>query len=427
MQFPSVRFNRNKQQNRKLSNILWEKNAYQYEEQMTFITDPLWHGGAYYVQESSSMFLGYMMEQLIKRKILQDDRLCILDLCAAPGGKTTHVIDKICSNNLVVANEVIPKRNAILRENLARWGNANVIVTQNFANDFVDLNSFFDVLIVDAPCSGEGLFRKSPEARNEWSEDNVEMCVLRQREILQQSISLLKETGILFYSTCTFQKRENEDHISWLLENGFEMIPFDVSAFPEIEEGYLPNTFRFRLEKVKGSGFFIACLQKKRDIVITLKSRSTHFKRNYEKIPIKIDFQESLSWIGQPEAHEFYLFKQKIFAIPKVLNNSVASIIDSNLRITSIGTEIGELKKTIFIPSHELALSDLVRKDIQYVDVNKETALQYLRKNELHLDSTSHTLGWTLIRYEGINLGWIKMLNGRINNYLPNSFRILHY
>jgi len=427
LQFPSIRYNRNKQQNRKLSNIHWEKNAFQYEEQMTFIIDPLWHGGAYYVQESSSMFLGYMMDQLLIRKMLQDDKLCILDLCAAPGGKTTHVLDKISSNNLVVANEVIPKRNGILRENLARWGNSNVIVTQNFADDFVDLNNFFDVLIVDAPCSGEGLFRKIPEARNEWSEDTVEMCALRQREIIEQCISLLKENGILFYSTCTFQKRENEDQISWLLENGFEMIPFDVSAFPEIEEGFLSNTFRFRLEKVKGSGFFIACLQKKRDTAITIKSRSTHFNKNYEKTPMKIDFQESLSWLSQPEAYEYYHFKQKIFAIPKALNNSVASIMHSKLRITSFGTEIGELKKTIFIPSHELALSDVIRKDIQHVDVNKETALQYLRKNEINIDLSRLTLGWTLIRYQGVNLGWIKVISGRINNYLPNSYRILHF
>ncbi|HNL84922.1 MAG TPA: RNA methyltransferase [Chitinophagales bacterium] len=425
MQFPSIRYNSNKQQNRKLSNIPWEKNAYQYEGQMTFITDPLWHGGAYYVQESSSMFLGYMLNQLLDSGLIKKQGCKILDLCAAPGGKSTHVLDLFSNENLLIANELIPKRNTILRENLIRWGKTNYIVTQNYPEDFYMLEQYFDLLLIDAPCSGEGLFRKTPDAKNEWSEENVEICAVRQRNILQNSISLVKDDGILIYSTCTFQEKENEDQINWLLDNGFELIPFDISSFPEITEGKLQNTFRFTFEKVKGSGFFIACLRKVKKINHPIISKVNSIRKI--DFPEKFDFQDASNWIKNASEFNFYITKNKVIAFYKTFSVDLNLLFYSGLQITSFGTEIGELKKEIFIPFHALALSDIIRDDMPSIKLDKENALQYLRKNEMNIEVSDFQLGWALVQFEGINLGWVKVLQSRINNYLPNSFRILHY
>ncbi len=425
MQFPSIRNNIQKQHLSQLSNIPWEQNAHQYDKQISFITDPHWHGGAYYVQESSSMFLGYMINQVLDRGLLKQTGCKILDLCAAPGGKTTHVLDLFSEENLLVANEIVPKRNSTLRENLTRWGNTNYIVTQNYPEDFCALEQYFDLLIIDAPCSGEGLFRKSPEAKNEWSEENVEMCAVRQSNILQNSISLLKDNGILIYSTCTFQERENEAQISWLLENGFELIPFDISLFTEITEGKLQNTFRFTLEKVMGSGLFIACLCKINNINHPIKSKTNTIRKTH--FPEKFEFQDAFKWIKKASEFNFYIIKNKLYAFFKHFDTDLNLLFNSGLNITSFGTEIGEMKKELFIPSHALALSAIVRDDLPSIELDKDSALQYLRKNEMNIDASDFQLGWALVQYEGINLGWVKVLQSRINNYLPKSFRILHY
>jgi NOL1/NOP2/fmu family ribosome biogenesis protein len=415
----SLRYNLKKSNSIIFDKIAWEQNA-TYVEKQEFILEPAWHAGCYYVQESSSIFLGYILEQIK----IKDKNIIALDACAAPGGKSTHLLDKLNENSILIANEVIPKRNAILKENIIRWGYDNTIITQSETKYFQNLINFFDVVLVDAPCSGEGLFKKNPDARNEWSEEHVVKCTIRQREILQHLIPVVKENGYLIYSTCTFQESENEAQIKFLLENGFELVEIDVTHFNEISIGKIENTFRFELEKVKGSGFFIACLQKKTQQHVN----SNYINYNINNKIEKYKYNYLHNWVENSDKYNCYTFKNLLYAFP-IQFTPVLEMIKNNLYITYFGVELGELKKEILIPAHALALSIIVSKQIPNINVDKEVAVQFLKKQDIALDSIDDKnevkLGWNLIQYKNNNLGWIKILQQRINNYLPNHWRIL--
>lgn len=415
----SIRYNKQKSTPIIEEKIDWEEYA-TYTAKKEFILEPEWHAGKYYVQESSSMFLGYILESInIKNK-----DIIALDLCAAPGGKATHILDSISKNSILLTNEIIPKRNAVLRENIIRWGNSNIIITQNEPKHFAPLSHFFDLIVVDAPCSGEGLFKKNPDAKKEWSLENVAMCAKRQTEILEQIIPCVKEDGYLIYSTCTFQECENEAQIGYLLNNGFELVEINTEKFKEITIGKISNTFRFELEKVKGSGFFIACLKKKKNTTTSGKQISKTFYNTIESTV----FKDLSHWIKDDEQYHTYTFKENLFAINKDFS-ALLNTIKNNLYITYFGLEIGCLKKNIFIPSHALALSNSIHPNVEVTKVDKQTAINYLRKKEIVLDNnflaSNKKSYWSVIQYEGLNLGWIKILQNRINNYLPNNWRIL--
>ena len=198
--------------NAQLEKVLWSSNGYYLFERPSFTLDPLFHAGAYYVQEASSMFL----EEVLKQTVDLTRPLRVLDLCAAPGGKSTLIQSVISKDSLLVSNEVIKTRVNILAENIAKWGAPNVIVTNNDPSDFKRLPGYFDVIVVDAPCSGSGLFRKDPNAINEWSENNVALCAQRQQRSLADILPSLKEGGVLIYSTCSYSQSEDEDISNWL-------------------------------------------------------------------------------------------------------------------------------------------------------------------------------------------------------------------
>src|SRR5690606_35373595 len=208
------------------SPIPWSKDGYFLEERPSFTLDPAIHAGAYYVQEASSMFIEHVLNSLaIPRGVY-------LDLSAAPGGKSTLLSSYLGHEGLLVANEVIQSRAQILKENLIKWGLGNAVVTNNDPDHFEPLEGFFDLVLVDAPCSGEGMFRKDPQAREEWSPDNVQLCSARQKRIMDKAGALVKGGGYLLYSTCTFNEQENEDMIRFLTEEfAFEpvKIPLDAS------------------------------------------------------------------------------------------------------------------------------------------------------------------------------------------------------
>lgn len=425
VQYPSIRYNLSKknQGNFKGSVIPWEKNAVQLNESPPFYLDPNWHAGAYYVQESSSMFLGHVIRQLINRNEYAVNGLKILDLCAAPGGKSTLILDVIPENALLVSNEILPKRNAILRENLIRWGKPNMIITQNDADDFSELENYFDIVVIDAPCSGEGLFRKDKDAIKEWNTENIRMCARRQQDILRSVISCVRENGYIVYSTCTFEPAENEDQIKWLLEHGFESVSFDITSFPEITAGSIPNTYHFYPHKTAGSGFFIACLKKVRSSKCKVQSETSKRKPSLSVNEIKNT--EIENWIEDTANYSILQTPYAIHVFPRSLVNELY-YLNQHLHITYFGIEAGELKKDIFIPAHALALSLLVKKDFPSIEVDKENALLFLRRTPLLISPQGETLGWKVIKYDGLNLGWVKVLKDRINNYLPNNWRILH-
>ena len=205
--------------------VPWSTAGYYLDKRLTFTFDPLFHAGCYYVQEASSMFV----EQALRRYV-GEGPVVMLDLCAAPGGKSTHARSVLPAGSLLVANEVIRNRSQVLAENLTKWGHSGVVVTNNDPADFSSLTDFFDVILTDVPCSGEGMFRKDPVAVSEWSGENVEICWQRQRRIVTDIWPCLKSGGILIYSTCTYNTKENEENIRWIQDEfGAEVLPLEIS------------------------------------------------------------------------------------------------------------------------------------------------------------------------------------------------------
>src|SRR5215203_3380652 len=239
------------------SQVPWSSYGYYLSQRPSFTFDPLFHSGCYYVQEASSMFL----EQALKQSEDLSKTLRVLDLCAAPGGKSTHIQSLISAESLLVSNEVIRNRTGILKQNIIKWGCENVVVTNNDPQHFSKLEGFFDVIIIDAPCSGSGLFRKDAEAIDEWSEENVWLCCGRQKRIIADSIACLKKDGILIYSTCSYSKEEDEDIADWLVKEwDMENIKLTIKENWGIVESQSEKSksvgYRFFPDKLKGEGFY---------------------------------------------------------------------------------------------------------------------------------------------------------------------------
>ncbi|MSQ38769.1 MAG: RsmB/NOP family class I SAM-dependent RNA methyltransferase, partial [Chitinophagaceae bacterium] len=247
------------------SPIPWCADGYYLKERPLFVLDPLWHAGAYYVQEASSMFLHHALQQIAPIA----GSMHVLDLCAAPGGKTT-LLANYFQKGLVVANETIKNRNAILVENITKWGADNIVVTQNDPSHFKALPQFFDIVLIDAPCSGSGLFRKDPEAIEYWSEDAVQHCSIRQSRIIEDSIDCLKEGGYLIYSTCSYSMQEDENILDKIAAmEGMKSIDLNIDNDWGIIQSESPvhqsKGYRFYPDKVKGEGFFLAVFKKETD------------------------------------------------------------------------------------------------------------------------------------------------------------------
>ena len=269
--------------------IPWSNTGYYLPERLTFTFDPLFHAGGYYVQEASSMFL----EQAIKTYI--DKPIKCLDLCAAPGGKSPHLLDL-----LLVSNEVIRNRSLILAENITKWGNPNVIVSNDDPEKIGQLTHYFDLIVTDVPCSGEGMFRKDEDSREEWSVANVELCASRQRRIIHDIWEALKPGGILIYSTCTYNTAENEKNIRYIAEElGADSLPLSIPTEWQISgslEGNLP-VYRFFPHKTKGEGFFLAILRKADKEINTIKLKTKNNK-NKKKESAPEDFRK---WLKEPD------------------------------------------------------------------------------------------------------------------------------
>ncbi len=396
--------------------VPWCPNAYYLSQRPSFTLDPLFHAGAYYVQEASSMFIWHALKNVVG----QDTKKKVLDLCAAPGGKST-LLASYFTDGLVVANEVIRSRAAVLVENITKWGSDHVIVTNNDPSHFQSLPGYFDVMVIDAPCSGSGLFRKDPGAVNEWSEDNVQLCSQRQQRILADILPALKEDGILIYSTCSYSEEEDEMIADWLVsEMNMENKQLDIPAEWNIVETTSPVTkargYRFYPDKIKGEGFFISVFQKRATVEFArLKEQPIPF-------PSKQEIQLLDAFIQLPP--EYVLFKQAdaIRAIKKEWLTDL-QLLAKCLYIKKAGIEIGTVKGKDVIPSHELALSPLSHTAFETIGLTREQSLQYLRRKELLIDDAPK--GWNLVGYGGLPLGWIKVLPNRVNNYYPAEWRIL--
>lgn len=398
-----------------MSPIPWNKHGYYLPERPSFVLDPLLHAGAYYVQEASSMFIGEILQQ-----IHLPTNARVLDLCGAPGGKTT-LLASCFSDGLVVGNEVIKTRASILVENASKWGSGNIVVCNNDPKHFAQLPGYFDLMLVDAPCSGSGLFRKEIEWREGWSEANVELCSQRQKRILADAYDALKQDGVLIYSTCSFSQEEDEDIVDWILDNfSVENISLQLGAGWGVEETlsdkHHAKSYRFYPGKAKGEGFFVSVFRKKD------AAGFPHYNGNPLDLPSKIEKAILDKWLDVPETLFVYKNGNVFHTVPQAFADDI-QLLKNRLYLRKGGTEIGEIKGKDLIPSQELALSLWTNKDVKRYEVDESTGLQYLRKNDMDR-ADDMTNGWTLISFKGRSLGWAKVLPNRINNYFPMEWRV---
>jgi 16S rRNA C967 or C1407 C5-methylase (RsmB/RsmF family)/NOL1/NOP2/fmu family ribosome biogenesis protein len=380
--------------------IPWATDGYYLNNRPSFTLDPLFHAGCYYVQEASSMFLEHFVRSYFPRPAK------VLDLCAAPGGKSTLSSALLPEESLLVANEVIRSRANVLSENLTKWGNPNTIVTQNDSLEIgKSLSSFFDVIVADLPCSGEGMFRKDPKAIEEWSVNNVRLCAERQRRIVADIWQALKPEGILIYCTCTYNKEENEENIEWICrELGAEQI--------EAPRRFLPH-------QTKGEGFFITAIRKKGGQKAKSEGQKAKGMRNVASH--SSPFAHCLS---SPHSFSFISDNARWTAVPTVhLQNYL--YIKNNLRIITAGIVLGEIKGQDQIPAHGLAMSNVLSQTVfPRWKVDKETALTYLRKDVLQNVPSELPKGYILTVYKNHPLGFVKNIGARANNLYPQEWRI---
>lgn len=442
----SIRVNRTKRETEVVGErVPWSSSGVYLSQRPAFTFDPLFHAGCYYVQEASSMFV----EQVLRTYV--EEPVTMLDLCAAPGGKSTHARSVLPEGSLLVANEVIRNRSQILAENLIKWGNAEVVVTNNDPADFSGLTELFDVILTDVPCSGEGMFRKDAVAVEEWSEDNVQVCWRRQRRILADVWPALKPGGILIYSTCTYNKEEDEENVAWIAhELGAEVLEVPVSPHWGITGNLIGEDFpvyRFLPHKTKGEGFFLAALRKNllsshsassysvpcrsefseasavaRDGKEKVKKGKQKGEKGKQSLSIPVP-KEAKTWLRQPDDFQFEMKGTKVVAFPKV-HLPEYTALQQTLRIIHAGVTIGEIKGKDLIPDHSLAMSTALDKDaFPQEELSYEQAIAYLRKEAVVLEDAVPR-GYVLLTYQGVPLGFAKNIGNRANNLYPQEWRI---
>jgi 16S rRNA C967 or C1407 C5-methylase (RsmB/RsmF family)/NOL1/NOP2/fmu family ribosome biogenesis protein len=392
--------------------VPWCEKGYYLNARPNFTADPLLHAGAYYVQEASSMFL----EVALRQTLDLNQPIIALDLCAAPGGKSTLIASLLNDESLLISNEVIHTRASILCENSMKWGQLNMWVSNSDPKQFGHLHHSFDLMVIDAPCSGSGLFRKIPDYLDEWTMDNVHLCAQRQKRILRDSYDALAQDGVLVYMTCSFSEQENESIVDYILQE-FDVdscqlsIPSSwgiVETQSELKQGF---GYRFFPHKVKGEGFFLACFRKKDGMSrATLLPKATDSKKNMV-FELFVD-----------TANKHFMANKDQFIMLHEAHLPWFQLFSKEIKLIKKGILVGKLIRDELIPDHELALYNAVCY-AQRVEVNLSQAIQFLKKDNLELEFPSK--GWFLVTYLEKPLGWVKNLGNRMNNYYPSNHRIL--
>ncbi len=390
--------------------VPWCSDGFYVTERPKYAQHPFWHSGAIYVQEASSMFLNEALKQLLPLQ----EKIFVLDACAAPGGKSTLIAALLSADSVLVSNEVIKSRVNVLQENLTRWGNGNSIITNCDSIQFSKLPPTFDCIVVDAPCSGSGLFRKDPNALNEWSENNVQLCSERQQRILSNLIPSLKSNGILVYSTCSYSIEENEIIVDWLC-NQHQMevcslcIPSEWNVFNS-----QPGCYRFYPNNIQGEGFFISILRKKSDV----ENQNKVIASNLKLVKPESSFTQYLR-----EELKYFMHNETLYALTETAFEVTELLRQYKINLVRCGVELGEHKGSKFIPAHALALNEVLNSNLEKREVDEATAIQYLKKETIHIDGP---LGFKLLQFKGVPIGWINVMQNRSNNMYPTAWRLLH-
>ena len=402
--------------------VPWAKPVGFYlEGRPTFAADPLWHAGVYYVQEASSMLLRQVAP------LLGEKPLSALDLCAAPGGKSTLLLDILPEGSTLVSNELIRSRAQVLAENIQKWGGIRSVVTSTEANKLGRLKEQFDFILVDAPCSGEGMFRKEEEARRQWTLALVDSCARLQREILEDIWPALTPGGLMVYSTCTFNRQEDEDMLTYLIEElGAEPV-----ALPNLPEPITPSPlspypcYRMMPHRLRGEGLFMAVVRKPDGEVGSVRTKPARPKsKPNAKLP-----QEVLRWL-RPELRAVVMLQSlpdgTLTALPLNLISLVEALQDKKIPILTSGIPLAEVKGRDCLPLPALALSvGLDEEAFPRVELTQEEAIRYLAREAVTL-SPDTPRGLVLVTYEGYPLGFAKHLGNRTNNLYPQAWRIRH-
>lgn len=379
-----------------------------------FTADPLFHAGCYYVQEASSMFLGHVIEHFVKEPVRA------LDLCAAPGGKTTHLLQALPAGSMLVSNEPVPLRAHILAENVIKWGNPSVVVTKNEPADFAPFRNFFDLVVADAPCSGEGMFRKDSYAAEQWSEALVKQCVARQRTILSDIWDSLRPGGILVYSTCTFNSAENEEMVRWIIDE-LGAASLEVPVEPSwgitgelADKGV--HAYRFIPGYTKGEGLFMAILRKNGDAP-KVQPRSPKLQHAAAKVK-----NEVASWLKNAAMFDILVQGETLVAMPKE-HTAAMLALQQKLSVLHAGLPLAVVKNGKLLPQHTLAMSRAIDKEtFNCVELEREEALAYLHRESLSLQGAP--AGYLLLLYKGTPIGFVKNIGNRANNMYPQEWRI---
>ena len=425
--------------------VQWSALGHYLSSRPVFTLDPLFHAGGYYVQEASSMYMELVKDAIEKDYSRREDaceggffaqKLAALDLCAAPGGKSTHLASLLGEDSLLVSNEVIKSRTVVLADNIAKWGRENVVVTNNDPADFGAFEELFDLVVVDAPCSGEGLFRKDPQAVGEWSPANVNLCAQRQQRILADIWTSLAPGGYLVYSTCTYNKFENDGNLKFLCEElgaeAIKLVAPEDSGIIETQGG----GFQFVPGRVKGEGQYMALVRKNGDwepgafasAAGHAKGGKKHKGGKDAKGKNQVQFEKGCNYL--PDNYIKILQGDLVKGYREDLYERIR-FVEENLKTVLSGIAIAEKKGKDYIPHADFALTGAVASmvvssslpsGISAVEVGREDALRFLAKEPVVLRDAP--VGYVLLVYGGLGLGFVKNLGNRTNNLLPMARRI---
>lgn len=381
--------------------VPYAENCY-YLEDDSLGRSAFHHAGAVYIQEPSAMIPALVLNPSKNQKVL--------DLCASPGGKTGQLSALIGENGLLVSNECNPTRNRTLVGNVERLGLTNTIVTNSTPEKMAkNAFGFFDAVLIDAPCSGEGMFRKNPEAIKEWSSAHSVSISELQKEILKYGSKCVKKGGFLVYSTCTFSERENEDVVRSLLESGeFELLPIP-SIFP-VAEGVKPLNECGRLypHKIKGEGHFVALMRRLSETE-EAKFKSPLRDPTSNELNLARSFFDQINGSFSPK-----VYKNSLVIPPKILPPVPAK------EITALGVKAGDFEKR-FIPHHQIfsAYGNLFKNQVA-LSISDEKLKKYIHGDEIDVDNPD---GWAVVTVEGCPLGGVKIVSGKAKNHYPKGLR----
>lgn len=396
--------------------VPWCKLGRYLNERIPFTFDVDFQTGRYYVQDASSMFIHHVIRHLVKQPVRY------LDLCAAPGGKTTTAISALPSDSLVVANEIMNARARVLRENLVKWGSPRCVVTNNAPRDLGKLTHFFDVVAADVPCSGEGMMRKDEEARNQWTPALVKQCATLQKSIVDDIWNALRPGGLLIYSTCTYNREENEKMVTYIVEQyGAESVEVPVdpqwNIHPAIDSEH--HCYRFMPHRTNGEGLFMAVLRKPADEhrqELRIK-KNKGGKAKPAPVPRGVD-----TWLANPKQYTLSVVEEEVVAMP----NDIAPLMPvfADLHVLHAGVSMGTIKGKNCVPSHSLALSTALSEEaFAKSEVDYPTAMAYMRGEAIVLPDAPR--GYVLLTYKSRPIGFVNNLGNRANNLYPKGWRVL--